>query len=217
MNKPCYQMLWRTTERSSFRFNSVLNFCSNLRSQLWVIDQILQWVATAEFIQQPRQVADYSRRVRGVNIAWNAPNLYQRHVPIGIGPVCCADLQRETSQQITLLSPQVNKQHDEAAYWSHHRHALMFVYSLPPGCYRRPPESRGWCWTGPPWGRCCCWWSHDIGRYCGDRSRPNQRKRSRKTVWDRSWSLWWWSEPRSTRWCLAHLEGTERKESTEET
>lgn len=86
-------------------FESVANFGSNLRCQLWVIDQILQRVATAEFIQQPRQVADYSWRVRGVDIAWNAPNLYQRHVPIGIGPVCCADLRRETSQQITLLSP----------------------------------------------------------------------------------------------------------------
>lgn len=79
---------------------------SDLRSKLWVIDQILQRVATAEFIQQPGQVADYSRWVRGVDVAWNAPNLYQRHVPIGIGPICCADLQRETSQQITLLSHQ---------------------------------------------------------------------------------------------------------------
>lgn len=92
-------------------------FGNNLRCQLWIIDQVLERVAAAEFVQQTGQVADYSRWVRGVDIARDIPNLYQRHVPIGIGPVGCADLQRETYQPRHFAFSQVNKQHDEVAYW----------------------------------------------------------------------------------------------------
>lgn len=88
-------------------------FGSNLRCQLGAIDQVLQWVAAAEFIQQPRQVADYSCWVRGVNIPWDVPNLHQRHVPIGIGPIGCADLRGEMSRPCHFPPAHVNKEHDE--------------------------------------------------------------------------------------------------------
>lgn len=92
------------------------NFGSNLRRQLWVIDQVLQWVAAAEFIQQAGQVADYSWRVRGVDKAWDVPNLYQRHVPIGIGPIGCAHLQRETPPPVTLPPPRSINNTRKVAY-----------------------------------------------------------------------------------------------------
>lgn len=86
----------------------------NSRGELRIIDQVLQWVAATEFIQQPRQVADYCRGVWGVNISWHIPNLDQGHVPVGIGPVSRADLRKETHWQIHFAFSQINEQHDES-------------------------------------------------------------------------------------------------------
>lgn len=78
--------------------NRGIYFVSDLRCQLWVIDQVLQRVAAAEFIQQTGKVADYRWRVRGVDETRDVPNLYQRDVPIGVGPVDWTDLHREIPQ-----------------------------------------------------------------------------------------------------------------------
>lgn len=67
-----------------------------LRCQLRVVHQVLQWIAAAEFIQQSRQIADDSRRVRCVNVPWYIPNLHQWKVPICIGPLSCGHLQTHT-------------------------------------------------------------------------------------------------------------------------
>lgn len=77
-------------------------FCLNLRSQLWVIDEVLQWVAAAEFIQQTGQVADYGRWIGGVDVARDVPNLNQRHVPISVEPMGRADLHTETFQLVSI-------------------------------------------------------------------------------------------------------------------
>lgn len=62
------------------------------RCQLRVVDQVLQRVTTAELIQQTREVADDRRRVWGVDVARNIPNLNQRRVAIGIRSIGCGDL-----------------------------------------------------------------------------------------------------------------------------
>lgn len=40
----------------------------HLRCQLCVVHQVLQWIAATELIEQSRQVADDSRRVRRVDV-----------------------------------------------------------------------------------------------------------------------------------------------------
>lgn len=77
--------------------------CSHIRSQLGAVDQVLQRVAAAEFVYQTGQVADEGRRVRGVYISWHIPDLNQRHVPIGVGPIGRADLRQKKHLSSALL------------------------------------------------------------------------------------------------------------------
>lgn len=63
------------------------------RGQLRVVDQVLQRVTAAELVQQAGQVTDDGGRIRCVDIPWYVPNLHQRKVPVGIGPLSCGDLQ----------------------------------------------------------------------------------------------------------------------------
>lgn len=42
---------------------------AHLRSELGVVNQVLQWVATAKFVQKPRQIADNRWWVWCVNVA----------------------------------------------------------------------------------------------------------------------------------------------------
>lgn len=201
-----------TCDLSSLLYSEGLYlFWHNLRSQLWVIDQVLQRVAAAEFIQQTGQVADYCWRVGGVDVARDVPNLYQGHVPISIEPMGGADLHTETFQPF-LQSQQNN---DGVGYCLSECQVLECWCCLPPGWYHRPPGCWGWCWTEPLWGRCCCWWSLGTERRCAGCLGPNLRRYSRSRAPDRNWSSRWWFGPRSKRWRPARLDkGQQRGRET---
>lgn len=66
----------------------------NSRRELSIVDQVLERIATAEFVQQPRQVANNGRWIWGVDVARYVPDLHQGEVPIGVGPMCCGYLQQ---------------------------------------------------------------------------------------------------------------------------
>lgn len=186
----CY--FYSILQKNNFLF---LFFWSNLRGQLWVIYEVLQRVAAAEFVQQTGQVADYGRWVGGVDVARDVPDLNQRHVPVSVEPMGRADLH---NRNISAFLHQTTE-------------LRWFRCCLPPGWYRRPPRCWGWCWTGPPWGRCCCWWSLGTeGRRVG-RSGPGPRRRNRSTAPDRSWSSGWWFGPRSRCWCPAQLDEPQKE------
>lgn len=64
----------------------------DLRGQLCVVDQVFQWVAAAELVQQSRQVADDGGGVGRVDVPWYVANLHQWQVPVSVGSLRCGDL-----------------------------------------------------------------------------------------------------------------------------
>lgn len=81
-------------DKNSHRSRS-LRQKTDLRCQLAVVEQVLQWITTTEFIHQTWQVADNSWRIWGVNVARYITHLYHGDVPIGIKALRCRNLIRE--------------------------------------------------------------------------------------------------------------------------
>ena len=69
--------------------------CVDLRCQLSVVDEVLQWVAAAELVQQSGQVADECGGVGGVDEARHVADLDHRHVAIGVHTWSSGDLWAE--------------------------------------------------------------------------------------------------------------------------
>lgn len=76
----------------------------DLRGQLRVVDQVFQWVAAAELVQQARQVADDGGGVGRVDVPWNVADLHQWQVPVSVGSLRCGDLEEGRTSGWASLS-----------------------------------------------------------------------------------------------------------------